>query len=220
MKDDLLELLALTSILDTAEYINDEVVADEIRDAMDGPWHRLANNENTLLIDLIRIFSAKVRELNTKFLEGKFMNITVEKLDSEARIPTFGSEYASGMDLYSLEDVLIPPLGRVVVHTGIKVKFPHGYEMQIRPRSGLAAKKGLTVLNTPGTIDSDYRGEIMVILYNSNLHESVQITKHERIAQGVITAVVDATQVTIIEGVVSEDETDRGAGKFGSSGTH
>ncbi len=124
------------------------------------------------------------------------------------------------MDLYSLENVTIPSLGRVVVRTGIKIRFPHDYEMQIRPRSGLAAKKGLTVLNTPGTIDSDYRGEIMVILYNSNSNMPIDITVHERIAQGIITSVVNSSHVTIEEGIVDESETDRGAGRFGSTGTH
>lgn len=148
------------------------------------------------------------------------MKVIIEKIADDAMIPTYGSEHASGMDLYSLENIMIPPLGRVIARTGIKIKFPHDFEMQIRPRSGLAAKKGLTVLNTPGTIDSDYRGEIMVILYNSNSNDSIEITKHERIAQGIITAVVNASHVVIEEGVVDESETERGAGRFGSTGSH
>ena len=82
------------------------------------------------------------------------MKLIIEKINENAIIPTYGSRYASGMDLYSIENVEIHAGQTKVVKTGLRVKFPHGYEMQIRPRSGLAAKQNLTVLNTPGTIDS------------------------------------------------------------------
>lgn len=111
-------------------------------------------------------------------------------------------------------DILLKPLARVLVPTGLFIEIPMGYEAQIRPRSGLAIKKGITLLNTPGTIDSDYRGEIKVILVNLSNEEFV-ISNGERIAQMVIAAHEQADWVEVDELV----ETERGAGGFGHTGT-
>lgn len=117
------------------------------------------------------------------------------------------------MDLFSIDDLVIPPGGRSLVHTGLVMMLPPLYEAQVRPRSGLALKRGVTVLNTPGTIDSGYRGEIGVILANFG-SEPFEVKKGDKIAQMVIAPV---TQPEIAE-TDSIDETDRGGNGFGSTG--
>ncbi|MBT8256890.1 MAG: dUTP diphosphatase [Bacteroidia bacterium] len=130
-------------------------------------------------------------------------------------LPAYETEYSAGMDLKAnLEaPAELEPLQRGLIKTGLHIELPAGYEAQVRPRSGMALKKGLTVLNTPGTIDADYRGEIGVILVNLS-GQSVTITHGERIAQLVIAkherAEWDETEIL--------SETDRGAGGFGSTG--
>ena len=135
---------------------------------------------------------------------------------SRYELPKHATSGSAGLDLRSNEEYIISikPFGRKLIHTGIHIELPQGYEAQIRPRSGLALKKGLTVLNSPGTIDSDYRGEIGVILYNSSKEPSV-IEPGERIAQMVIAKYEQAELVD----VNSLNETDRGEGGFGHTGT-
>jgi dUTP pyrophosphatase len=135
---------------------------------------------------------------------------------SQHALPAYETMASAGMDLRAnLEaDILLKPLARVLVPTGLFIEIPMGYEAQIRPRSGLAIKKGITLLNTPGTIDSDYRGEIKVILVNLSNEEFV-ISNGERIAQMVIAAHEQADWVEVDELV----ETERGAGGFGHTGT-
>lgn len=130
-------------------------------------------------------------------------------------LPQYKSEFSAGMDLHSASDenIILKPLQRQLVGTGISVAIPNGYEGQVRPRSGLALKHGITVLNTPGTIDADYRGEIGVILVNLS-NEDFTIKKGERIAQLVITRHESAAWVEVNE----LKKTSRGAGGFGSTG--
>ena len=131
-------------------------------------------------------------------------------------LPQYATEFAAGLDVRANNDepIVLAPLGRAMVPTGLFLEIPSGYEVQVRPRSGLAAKKGITVLNTPGTIDADYRGEVCVILVNLSDAEFV-VEKGERIAQLVL-----ARHETI-----EWEETDalaasgRGEGGFGSTGT-
>lgn len=132
-------------------------------------------------------------------------------------IPEYGTALSAGMDLRAwLEEPLtLQPLQRSLVHTGIYIALPEGYECQIRPRSGLALKHGLTVLNTPGTIDADYRGEVGVILVNLG-GEPVSIRNGDRIAQ----AVIIKHERVEFEPVSELDETERGKGGFGHTGTH
>ncbi len=134
---------------------------------------------------------------------------------SKHATPTYETAGAAGMDLRAniLEPITLQPLERVIVKTGLYMALPVGFEAQVRPRSGLAAKKGITVLNAPGTVDADYRGEIGVILINLS-NEAFVIQDGERIAQLVIAKHERVTwkEVTILE------ETDRGAGGFGSTG--
>jgi len=129
--------------------------------------------------------------------------------------PLYATEYAAGADLKACieETVEIPPGGRLLIPTGISLAIPEGWEAQVRPRSGLALKKGLTVLNSPGTIDSDYRGEVKVILINLS-RETQKIEPEERIAQLVFSEVT-AADFTYTE---SLPDTSRGSGGFGSTG--
>jgi deoxyuridine 5''-triphosphate nucleotidohydrolase (dut) len=101
------------------------------------------------------------------------------KINNDAVSPKYNYESDSGFDLHSTEDVLVEPLGRALVPTGLKFDIPIGYEMQVRPKSGLALKEGLTVLNTPGTVDQGYDGEVKVIIYNTN-GKSYQIQKDRK----------------------------------------
>jgi dUTP pyrophosphatase len=134
---------------------------------------------------------------------------------SDHPLPTYATEYSAGMDLKAniSTPITLKPLERAMVPTGIFIELPIGFEAQIRPRSGLAAKHGITVLNSPGTIDADYRGEIKVILVNLS-NDSFEINNGERIAQMVI-----AKHETVIwQEVESLSETVRGEGGFGHTG--
>ncbi|MBM3519300.1 MAG: dUTP diphosphatase [Alphaproteobacteria bacterium] len=128
-------------------------------------------------------------------------------------LPAYETEGAAGMDLRAAEPATLPPGGRCLMPTGFAIALPAGFEAQVRPRSGLAVKHGVTVLNAPGTVDSDYRGEIKVPLVNHGA-EPFAIARGDRIAQMVIAAV---SRVSWRE-AKSLDETGRGAGGFGSSG--
>ena len=130
-------------------------------------------------------------------------------------LPAYATSGAAGMDVVSAEDVTIAPGARHAVATGLALAIPQGYEVQVRPRSGLALKHGITVPNTPGTIDSDYRGELKVILINHGT-EPFAIQRGDRIAQLVLAPVVQA----MWEEVAELDATDRGQGGFGSTGGH
>ncbi|SEC43218.1 dUTP pyrophosphatase [Tenacibaculum sp. MAR_2009_124] len=134
---------------------------------------------------------------------------------SKHEIPTYETEGSAGMDLRANieEAITLKPLERTIVKTGLFIALPIGFEAQVRPRSGLAAKKGITVLNAPGTVDADYRGEIGVILVNLS-NENFTINDGERIAQLVIAKHERVTW----EQVTTLDETERGAGGFGSTG--
>ncbi len=128
-------------------------------------------------------------------------------------LPAYATTGAAGMDVVAAEDVTILPAARHAVATGLAVAIPYGYEIQVRPRSGLAYKHGITVPNTPGTIDSDYRGELKVLLINHGTH-AFAIARGDRIAQLVLAPVVQASWREVEE----LDTTTRGAGGFGSTG--
>ena len=130
-------------------------------------------------------------------------------------LPTYASEDAVGLDVTSAEDLILQPGERHAVATGFAIEIPRGYEVQVRPRSGLALKHGITVPNTPGTIDSDYRGELKVIMINHG-DQPFPIRRGERIAQLVPAAVTQAS----FDEVEELCETVRGAGGFGSTGGH
>ena len=134
---------------------------------------------------------------------------------SKHPLPQYATPLSAGVDLRANIDapIVLNPLQRTLVPTGLYMALPAGYEAQVRPRSGLAIKKGITVLNTPGTIDADYRGEVCVILVNLS-DQSFEITDGERIAQLVIARHEQAEWVD----VTTLDETERGAGGFGHTG--
>ena len=130
-------------------------------------------------------------------------------------LPAYATSGAAGMDVVSAEDVTIAPGARHPVATGLSMAIPQGYEIQVRPRSGLALKHGITVPNTPGTIDSDYRGELKVLLINHGTAD-FPIKRGERVAQLVLAPVVQASWQEVDE----LDATARGEGGFGSTGGH
>ena len=137
--------------------------------------------------------------------------------NSSHELPRYETDASAGMDLRAnlKKPILLKPLERVLVPTGLFIELPVGFEAQVRPRSGLAIKKGVTVLNTPGTIDADYRGEIMVILVNLS-NQDYEVNNGDRIAQMVIAQHARITW----EKTVSLTETERGTGGFGHTGHH
>ena len=140
------------------------------------------------------------------------LEIKVRKINPDAKIPCYAHPGYAGMDLFSCEDYILKPGERRLFPTGLQMELPKGYEMQIRPKSGLALKHGITVLNTPGTIDSSYRGEVGIILFNSS-GENYEVKSGEKIAQAVISKFETASIVEINE----LSETSRGEGGFGST---
>ena len=139
--------------------------------------------------------------------------VKVVRLDETLPLPMYQTIGSAGADLCSAVDVTIEPGERQLVPTGIKVAIPEGYEMQIRPRSGLAVKYGITVVNSPGTVDCDYRAEVGVILINHG-SGTFEIRRGDRIAQAVVNKI---SQAKFIE-VDTLDSTERGGGGFGSTG--
>ena len=143
------------------------------------------------------------------------VKILVKKFDKSVTLPTYKTLGSSGMDLvaYIKKAIILNPRKTALIPTGISVAIPKNYEIQIRPRSGLAIKKGITVLNTPGTIDSDYRGEIKIILINLS-NKSFVVKSGDRIAQIIVTPVVKVK----FKEVKNLPKTARGKGGFGSTG--
>lgn len=143
------------------------------------------------------------------------ITLKIEKLPHCVNLPEYKTEGAAGMDLYAAnsEDIVLKPLDRYLVPTGIKIELPEGYEAQIRPRSGLSIKHGISLINCVGTVDEDYRGEVMAGLVNLS-NETFTVKRGERIAQMVIAAVTKAD----IKVVSALSETERGEGGFGSTG--
>ena len=141
------------------------------------------------------------------------MTVKFRKTDPSATLPSYAHPGDAGMDLCSVEELVIPRGERRLVRPGLAMRLPPGYEAQVRPRSGLALKKGVTVLNSPGTIDEGYRGEIGVILVNLG-DEPFGVCKGDRIAQMVVAPCARAEIALVSE----LDSTERGAGGFGSTG--
>lgn len=141
------------------------------------------------------------------------MTVKFRKTDPSATLPSYAHPGDAGMDLCSVEELVIPRGERRLVRTGLAMRLPPGYEAQVRPRSGLALKKGVTVLNSPGTIDEGYRGEIGVILVNLG-DEPFGVCKGDRIAQMVVAPCARAEIALVSE----LDSTERGADGFGSTG--
>jgi len=165
--------------------------------------------EDLLGIDFDDLDEQIALNAKTKFVE-------VELVHEDAVFPKYAYPSDSGFDLHSTEDLSVGPFGRILVPTGLKVSFPEGYEIQVRPKSGLAIKQGLTVLNTPGTVDQGYTGEIQVIVFNTNNY-TVMIPKGMKIGQAVLCPVINGKYVKF-EQVDSLNKKDRGDNGFGSTG--
>ena len=140
--------------------------------------------------------------------------VLVSVLDEVAGVPAYAHEGDAGADLVTVVDVTLAPFERVTVPTGIAIALPAGYVGLVHPRSGLAAKHGITIVNAPGTVDAGYRGELRVTLYNSDPHETLVLHRGDRIAQLVVQEVAHASFV--VADVLPSSE--RGTGGFGSSG--
>ena len=143
------------------------------------------------------------------------VRVLIKKLDPKVAIPSYKTKEASGMDLMAFvkEKIVIKPQTSALIPTGLSVAFSEDYEIQIRPRSGLAAKNNISVLNTPGTIDSDYRGELKIIIFNHSKHDFV-VNNNDRIAQMVLTPIAKME----LEEANELPKTLRGEGGFGSTG--
>jgi dUTP pyrophosphatase len=175
------------------------------------------DNDDEYQRELEELIGMTYEEMNEDALKAiKTKNLKVELLNDDAKFPEYAYPSDSGFDLYSTVEVILQPFGRALVPTGIKLSIPEEYEIQVRPKSGLAINQGLTVLNTPGTVDSGYNGEIKVIIFNTN-NISVTIPKGMKIAQAVLCPVVNGKYVNLIQ-VDEINDGERGDNGFGSTG--
>ena len=168
------------------------------------------NDENELLIP-----NGVLDQLGDE-MENMVYKVELNYSSKEGRILSYNYESDSGFDLYSIEQITIPAFGRALVPTGIVLDIPEGFEVQIRSKSGLALNQGLMVLNSPGTIDQGYIGEIKVIIFNTNNH-SVIVEKGMKVAQAVLANVVSGKFVELNK-VENVDQKERGSNGFGSTG--
>jgi dUTP pyrophosphatase len=146
-------------------------------------------------------------------ITSKMLKIKIKKIKENAVVPKYAHHGDAGVDLYSTEDYILKPGERTLVSTGIAIAIPPGHEAQVRPKSGLALKHGISIVNTPGTVDCEYRGEIGVIVINLG-NEDFKIEKGNKIAQMVFNKIEEAD----FEEVEELDDTTRGDGGFGSTG--
>jgi len=162
-------------------------------------------------------FGVDLDEMEREILSHQTVTpLKFKKLHGDTISPKYNYETDSGFDLYSVEDIEIPPFGRRLIPTGLSFDIPKFMEIQVRTKSGLALNQGLMVLNSPGTIDSGYNGEIKVIIFNVNPHE-VQINKGMKVAQAVLCPVMVGKLVELQEVYIIEEK-DRNANGFGSTG--
>ena len=173
--------------------------------------------EENYIKELEDMLGMSVDEMNeTHMTMMKTRTLGVELVHEDAKVPSYAYPSDSGFDLRSTIEINIPPFGRALIPTGIKLSIPEEYEIQVRPKSGLALNQGLTVLNTPGTVDSGYVGEIKVIVFNTN-NETVTVSKGMKIAQAVLCPVVCGKYVSL-ELTNKVENKDRGDKGFGSTG--
>lgn len=163
------------------------------------------------------MLSNTLKELEEElYNESIKSELYVQRVHEDAILPSYAYPTDSGFDLCSVEEINIEPFGRALVPTGLKFNIPKGFEIQVRPKSGLAIKEGITVLNTPGTVDQGYNGELKVIVFNTN-NKPFTIKNKMKIAQAVLCPVASGNFVSIVE-VDNVEETDRGDNGFGSTG--
>jgi dUTP pyrophosphatase len=175
------------------------------------------NPDENYLSEIEEMFGMSMNDMDENHMRlMKTRTIGVELVHDNAKVPSYAYPSDSGFDLYSTMEVNIPAFGRALVPTGLKLSIPDEYEIQVRPKSGLALNQGLTVLNTPGTVDSGYVGEIKVIVFNTNNTTAV-ISKGMKIAQAVLCPVVNGKYVSFEKQDKVENK-DRGDNGFGSTG--
>jgi dUTP pyrophosphatase len=173
--------------------------------------------EEDYIKELEDMLGMSVDDMNeTHMTMMKTRTLGVELVHEDAKVPSYAHPSDSGFDLRSTIEINIPPFGRALIPTGIKLSIPEEYEIQVRPKSGLALNQGLTVLNTPGTVDSGYVGEIKVIVFNTS-NETVTVSKGMKIAQAVLCPVVCGKYVSL-ELTNKVEDKDRGDKGFGSTG--
>jgi dUTP pyrophosphatase len=173
--------------------------------------------ENFDVDEVMREFGIDIKDLEDRMVNDVTqLPLGYHKLNPDAVTPKYNYPSDSGFDLHSVEDLEIPPFGRILVPTGLSFDIKDGYEIQVRSKSGLAIKQGLMVLNSPGTVDNGYNGEIQVIVFNTNNY-IVTIPKGMKVAQAVLCPVVNGKWVELVENnnVVGKDRGDNG---FGSTG--
>jgi dUTP pyrophosphatase len=174
-------------------------------------------NDESEINDLMNEYGIDLNELEKVFTDDiPKVKINIKLIHENAVLPKFAYDTDSGFDLYSVEDYVIPSMGRSLISTGIVIDIPENHEIQIRSKSGLALNQGLFVLNSPGTVDQGYTGEIKVILFNTN-NEEFKITKGMKVAQAVLCPVVCGKWVDIVKVSEVEDK-DRSDKGFGSTG--
>ena len=162
-------------------------------------------------------FGIDIPELEKQMLDHTSkLELGYNVLNYETKNPSYNYGSDSGFDLYSTVEVTIPPFGRELIPTGLSFDIPDGYEIQVRSKSGLALKQGLMCLNSPGTVDNGYTGEVKAIIFNTN-NESFTITKGMKVAQAVLCPVVNGKWVNLVE-KDSINEKERGENGFGSTG--
>jgi dUTP pyrophosphatase len=175
------------------------------------------NEDDEYQKELESLIGMTYEEMNEDAIKTfKTKTLKVELLNEDAKFPEYAYPSDSGFDLFSTEEIILQSFGRALVPTGIKLSIPEEFEIQVRPKSGLAINQGLTVLNTPGTVDSGYNGEIKVIIFNTN-NTTVTKPKGTKIAQAVLSPVVNGKYVDLIK-VNKVGDGDRGDNGFGSTG--
>jgi dUTP pyrophosphatase len=166
---------------------------------------------------LFKEFGLDMKEIEQEMMENKTkLPLNYTKLNSDVIDPFYNYESDSGFDLHSTEEIVVPPFGRVLVPTGISLDIKDGFEVQVRSKSGLALKQGLMCLNSPGTVDNGYTGEVKAIIFNTN-KESFTITKGMKVAQAVLCPVVNGKWVNLIQ-KETINKKERGENGFGSTG--
>jgi dUTP pyrophosphatase len=194
-----------------SELSNEELEA--LKNIMDNEDAQYEDIES-ILQNMLGLSPIEYEDLLDKAMKTKTLGY--KKLSPDAVNPSYNYEKDSGFDLYAIEDVSLAGMSRAMVGTGLAFDIPNGYEIQVRPKSGLAINYGLTVLNTPSTIDGGYVGEVKVILFNAS-RETYQVKKGMKIAQAVLCPVQQGKYVNL-ENLDELPQTDRGDNGFGSTG--
>jgi dUTP pyrophosphatase len=188
-----------------------EEKAKELRQRLEGDF------EDLDMTEMMNELGVDIKDLEEKMLNHRTkLPLQFNKLHPDAVTPKYNYDGDSGFDLHSIDEIVIPPFGRTLVPTGLSFDIKDGYEIQVRTKSGLAINQGLMILNSPGTVDSSYTGEIKGIIFNTNPFEFT-IPKGMKIGQAVLCPVVNGGWVDLIE-VNKINEKDRGENGFGSTG--